>query len=485
MSTRIAVALISVLLLAVTGAGWWTVHRAEGGFTISHALGLDVPRSSRGAMNILLIGLDSRKDQDGNDLPQDILDKLHAGDSDSGGYNTNTLILAHIDADNHVVAFSIPRDDYVAVTDIPGYSHVKIKEAYGLKKADTEQQLVDKGVTDQHQLETEGREAGRTATLAAVHDLTGAPIDYFAEVSLAGFYDLAATLGGVDVCLNQPVSDDYSGADFPAGPQTLDAAQALAFVRQRHGLDNGDLDRTHRQQAFLVSVMRKLQDGGFFTDLDKLDSLIAIARKDIVLSTGWSDEQFRRIGAIAGSDVVYQTLPVVRYDNVDDQDVNIVDPDAIKAQVAAAFGGNATPTTTASKPSSTVDVINAGSTTGLADTVSHTLSQLGYTQGEVRNPFTGEPRETGIDYGSGAATDAQNLAKLLGIDSSPRLDTSQDPGHIRIVLGPDYNLPPGFGQSDAASSTSNSPADTADAASPDPTPDHGQPIDGQGIPCVD
>jgi LCP family protein required for cell wall assembly len=479
---RIVVALASILTLALTGASWCLVHQALGGFTISQALGLDFPRSGDGAMNILLIGLDSRKDQDGNDLPPEILDKLHAGDSDSGGYNTNTLILAHISADNRVVAFSIPRDDYVAVDDIPGYSHVKIKEAYGLKKADTEQKLVDKGVVDQHQLETQGREAGRAATLAAVRNLTGVPIDYFAEISLASFYDLAAGLGGVEVCLNQPVSDDYSGADFPAGRQTLNAEQALAFVRQRHGLGNGDLDRTHRQQAFLVAVMQKLKDQDSFTDVTKLDTLMGIARKDIVLSKGWSDEQFRRIGQIAGGSVEYRTLPVLRYDTVDGQDVNIVDPDAIKAEVAAAFNGDTAATTTETKPSSTVDVINAGGTTGLAATVAQELSGRGYTPVQVRNPFTGEPHDTGIDYGSGAATDAQTLAHSLGINSSPRLDTTQEPGHIRVILGADYTLPPSFDQSDTAPSAVNA---ASDASAPTPTPDPGQALGGAGIPCVD
>ena len=97
-------------------------------------------------MNLLLIGLDSRKDQHGDDLPQEILDQLHAGDSDAGGYNTNTLILVHVGADDKVVAFSIPRDDYVPFTGVPGYQNIKIKEAYGLTKAYTEQQLADEGV---------------------------------------------------------------------------------------------------------------------------------------------------------------------------------------------------------------------------------------------------------------------------------------------------------------------------------------------------
>ena len=60
-----------------------------------HALGLDAPNPEDGT-NILLIGLDSRKDRDGNDLPDAVLEKLHAGDSSVGGCNTNTLILLHI-----------------------------------------------------------------------------------------------------------------------------------------------------------------------------------------------------------------------------------------------------------------------------------------------------------------------------------------------------------------------------------------------------
>jgi LCP family protein required for cell wall assembly len=481
-AARLAIGVLSALVLAATGLSWWTVRGALGGITVSQALGPDAPKSTGGAENILLMGLDSRKDQNGNNLPQAILDKLHAGDSEAGGYNTNTLILVHISADNKVTAFSIPRDDYVAVSGIPGYSHAKIKEAYGLKKAATEQRLADQGVTDQQQVERRGREAGRAATLAAVGNLTGVPIDYFAEINLAGFYDLAAALGGVEVCLNHPVYDDYSGADFPAGRQTLTAEQALAFVRQRHGLDNGDLDRTHRQQAFLVSVMAKLQQAGSFTDLGKLSSLIAIARKDIVLSSGWSQEQFRRIGAIGGGDVQYQTLPVLRYDSLDGQAVNIIDPAAIRKEVRAAFG-DGTSTTTETVPSSTVDVVNAGGTPGLASTVSRTLSQRGYTAGQVRGPLTGESTATAIHYGPGAATDAQNLAQMLGIDAPPRLDATQEPGHIRVVLGADYTVPAAFGES-MSSADSPSHSAPAQSSSPTPTPDQGQPVDGGGIPCV-
>ena len=331
--------LTSLAAVLLTGAGYYVAHGALGGITVSQALSAEDPRSNGSGVNILLIGLDSRKDQDGNDLPWSILKQLHAGDSDDGGYNTNTLILVHVGTDNKVVAFSIPRDDWVPFNGVPGYNHIKIKEAYGLTKQYVAQKLIDQGTSySQKELETKGREAARAATLRAVRSLTGIPIDYFAEINLAGFYDLAQTLGGVDVCLNHAVYDSYSGADFPAGQQRLKASEALAFVRQRHGLENGDLDRTHRQQAFISSVMRELQETGTFTDLNKLQSLMAVARKDVVLSSGWDEDLIQRLGALAGGNVEFRTLPVVRYDNIDGQDVNIIDSAAIKAEVATAIG---------------------------------------------------------------------------------------------------------------------------------------------------
>lgn len=483
---RGGMALAAVLAVAATGAGWWMAHGMLGGITVSEALRSEDPHSSGGAMNILLIGLDSRKDQDGNELPWAVLKHLHAGDSEDGGYNTNTLILVHVGADDKVAAFSIPRDDYVPFTGVPGYNHIKIKEAYGLTKAYTEQKLMDKGVSNQKELETKGREAGRTATLRAVRNLTGVPIDYFAEVNLAGFYDLTESLGGVQVCLKHAVYDSYSGADFPAGRQTLDAEQALAFVRQRHGLENGDLDRTHRQQAFLSSVMHQLQDSGTFTDLTKLKGLMAVARKDVVLSSGWDENLFRRMGALAGADVEYRTLPVVRYDNIDGQDVNIVDPKAIKAEVATAFGTSApaTTTTTAPNPSTVVDVVNASSTSGLATKVSKTLSQKGYTAGTVRDREYGEPSSTTVDYGSGAKTDAQAIATLLGIDLAEHSDSTLNADQVQIFVGDDYSVPSQDETTTASTVAGSYHGSHTTTSSTEPTPDRGAPIDGGGVPCV-
>jgi LCP family protein required for cell wall assembly len=279
--------LVAGLAVVLVAAGFivYQLNDMDQGMASSHALA-GAPKSTDGGTNILLMGLDTRKDQNGNQLPPQILDQLHAGDGEEGGYNTNTLILLHLPSGGgQVKAFSIPRDDAV---DIPGYGEHKIKEAYGLAKADAETQLAKQGVTDQHQLETQSRDAGRKASLDAVRNLTGVSIDHFAEVSLAGFYDLANALGGVEVCLNGPVNDSaYSGAVFPAGKQSLNGAQALAFVRQRHGLPNGDLDRTHRQQAFLASASHNIRSLGTLIDPWKVQGLSDAAKSDVVIDDGW------------------------------------------------------------------------------------------------------------------------------------------------------------------------------------------------------
>ncbi|WP_223199418.1 LCP family protein [Solihabitans fulvus] len=483
---RVFVGLVSVLILLVTGIAYTHLRDLTQGLNTSNALGGDAPRSRDGATNILLIGLDSRKDQDGNPLPADILDKLHAGDGNEGGYNTNTLILMHVpNDDGKVTAFSIPRDDFVAVKGIPGYDHAKIKEAYGLTKFYTEQDLAKKGVTDQRALETQGREAGRKATIQTVRDFLGVPIDRFAEVNLAGFYDLATALDGVEVCLNQAVQDDYSGADFPAGHQTLNGAQALAFVRQRHGLDNGDLDRTHRQQAFLASVAHKLRSAGTFTDLDKLQKLIDVAKKDVVISSGWDVLSFaQQAQNLTGGKLEFATLPIESYAQRDGQDVNLVDVAKVQAMVRSAFGiaSPSTSTTPPPKPSSTVDVYNATGTPGLAGKVADALVARGFVKGEVGN--AGDAA-SGVTYGGTAKADADNAATLLG-GLEVAAGTGLAAGHLRIALGPDFTMPAALlaspdatttGPTTTAAPTSGRPATTESGP-------QGLPVDGSGIPCV-
>jgi LCP family protein required for cell wall assembly len=339
----------SALVLVAAGLGWYLHTAILGSLATSHALA-GLSGSSGGSVNILLMGLDSRRDMDGGPLTPGVLAQLHAGSSsDVGGYNANTLILLHVPADgSRAVALSIPRDDYVTLPD--GLGQNKIKEAYGLAKAQAESTASEAGNTDSAALEQLGREAGRRAAVQAVEQLLGVNVDHFAEVNLVGFYDLANAIGGVQVCLNAPVDDSYSGAHFPAGVQTLDGAQALAFVRQRHGLTNGDLDRTHRQQAFLASAAHKLETEGVFDSLGRLSALIGVAKKDVVVDSGFDVLSFlTRAQALTSGDVTFYTLPIKGFATVGGESVNLIDPDQVRETAQRLLAGEPPdPTPTAS-----------------------------------------------------------------------------------------------------------------------------------------
>ncbi len=320
---RIVVAL-SLLVAVAAGGAFYLAHSAGKAIPRSHVL-KGAPQSLHGDTNILLLGLDSRRANDGTDLPRKLLDLMHVGStSEVGGYNTNTMILIHIPAGGgRAVAISIPRDDYV---DVPGLGMKKIKEAYGLVKYTNETQLVKQGIPNP-QREFLSREAGRAATIATIHNLLGVPIDHFAEVNLVGFYDLATALGGVQVCLKNAVDDSqYSGAVFPAGVQTITGADALKFVRQRHGLPQGDLDRTHRQQAFITGGITKLRSEGIFGDLGKISALLDVAKKDVVIDSGWDVLGFLpEAKSLTGGHITFYTLPIEGFASRNGQSVNLID----------------------------------------------------------------------------------------------------------------------------------------------------------------
>lgn len=462
---RIALAGLALLLVGA-GFGFYKLDDLARGMASSPALD-GAATSTDGGVNILLMGLDSRKDQNGQQLPQQILDQLHAGDGNEGGYNTNTLILMHVPSDGTAVrALSIPRDDAV---DIPGAGGGKIKEAYGLAKAKAETQLVPQGLTDPHTLETQSRDAGRRATLDVVRTLTGVPIDHFAEVSLAGFYDLATALGGVRVCLNHPVTDDaYSGANFPAGPQTLNGAQALAFVRQRHGLANGDLDRTHRQQAFLASAAHNIRSLGTLVDPTKLQNLINAAEKDIVIDDRWSVFSLGlQLWNLTGGNTQFHTLPITGYGTLNGQDVNLIDPQEIRSVVHHAFTD---PVSSSQTPVSTVDVVNASGKDGAAGNVASILKQQGFSTGTLS---TGTHRNTSTVAYSDASLDAQTVAHALGgLNTTP--DSTIPAGHVQVILGRDYPLHP----SSSGSTTVGNPT------APGPQGASAETLHSD-IPCVD
>lgn len=299
---------LSAVVLVAAGVAWTTYQEVDAGIRRSTAIPPDAPRSASGT-TVLVMGLTTRRDLDGGTPPEEVLDALHAGDVDRGGYNANTLIVLHLPAGaGGAKALSLPRDNNAPLLGIPGGPQQgKVKEAYGKAKEAVERTLPT--TLDPAEQEWLGREAGRRAQVETVQALLGVPIDHLAEVSMVGFHHLTEALGGIDVCLNRATADPHSGADFPAGPQHLTPAQSLAFVRQRHGLPNGDLDRTRRQQAFLSALLHRLKSEGPAA----LGPLAKVAKHNVVLSEGW--DALAAVQSAPG--VTFATLPLVPEDQPD------------------------------------------------------------------------------------------------------------------------------------------------------------------------
>ncbi|WP_380281882.1 LCP family protein [Kitasatospora purpeofusca] len=495
---------VSVAVLGASGFTWYEYRQLDSGMVKSAALTearKNAPPHLDKSVNLLLIGLDSRKDMDGNDLPKEFVeDELHAGSSEIGGYNTNALIVLHIPANGgKVTALSVPRDDYVQTVGADGKMH-KIKEAYGIAKEAAEQKLGGKGLS-KAELERQSREAGRAATLQTVQAFLDIPIDHFAEVNLIGFYDIAKAVEPIQVCLNNPVDDPIvartathegggTGLKLPAGVSSLDARQALSFVRQRHHLKNGDLDRTHRQQAFISSVVYKLKQQGVVNDLGRLQRLFDVVKKDVVIDDRWNVLDFaQQAPNLTGGNVEFNTLPITGFKTIGGQEVNTVDPEQIKRIVKQLFGHeppppaasdapaptetpSAVPAATPAKARSVVDVRGASAEAAAAE--SKALAELGFPAGKVTEAAAaGRAKAATVVYGTGAKADAEQLAARYGVTATAA--TAAPSGHVVVTLAA------------VPTSTASAPATTAPPTA-DPTPElpmQGPAVKAGGIPCVD
>src|SRR6201999_2970815 len=349
-----------------------------------------------GAIDILMVGMDSRTDAQGKPLSDEQLAQLNAGVAD-GELNTDTLIMIRIPNDGKkAVGISMPRDSFV---DIPGYGEHKINSAYLRAKNEARVKLQNEGVGDEAQLEVRSNQEGAKNLIASVQQLTGATIDSYAEVNLLGFYDITKAIGGIDVCLKQATSDQFSGANFKAGKQNLSGRRALAFVRQRHGLPNGDLDRIVRQQVFMSGMAKKVFSGDVLTPgSDTLDKLQAAIQKSVVLDEDWNVIEFaQQMMNFTGGNVSFQTIPVGRPDLETPEDGSAieVDPNEVRAFVDGIIGKKPAPDKgkpeaggggeSAADQQVTVNVRNASGTGGMAQSVADSLSGKGFTTGEIGN----------------------------------------------------------------------------------------------------
>lgn len=450
-------ALLSAAIVGTMGYGWWAFGDVDANAVTTDVIAQEVEDERiplDGAVDMLLVGIDSRVDAYGNPLPRAVLDMLNAGVND-GERNTDTMILVHIPVDGtRAVAISFPRDSWVELAG--DFGKHRLNSAFAYAYNDAREQLANTAPSEK-ELDAQATVAGRKNLIATVQNLIGnsVTIDRYAEVNLLSFYEVTNAIGGVEVCLNAATHDPKSGANFAAGRQTVAGAQALAFVRQRYGLPNGDLDRIVRQQAFLGAIANKVLSADMLTSPTKVRQLVSAVQRSVILSDGWQLSTFAaQMSGLSADGIDFYTIPTQGDANIGGADVLRVDPAQVSAFVTSLVSDEepeqttTTTTTTTQPPSShsegerpslgmtTVDVLNGSDTKGLATSVRGTLTDKGFQPGTVGDvPVRSS---SVIRHAPGERNLAEFAAGELGWQFAYEEDDSLTPGRLAVVLGTDY-----------------------------------------------
>lgn len=294
---RVAVvlgAVVLLLVLVVAGAAYAlseslgnNVDRVPGAF-----VGLD--ESARpvatDAVTFLLVGTDTRSDAPttGEDAGGGV-----------GGDRSDVLMLARVDPSRQSASVvSIPRDSWV---DIPGHGMNKANAAYAF--------------------------GGPSLLIETVENLTQIRVDHFGVIDFAGFESMIDAVGGIDVSVSEATSND--GVAFRQGLNHLDGASALAFVRQRQDLADGDLDRAQRQQAVLRALLSKAASGSTFSNPAAFYTLLDAATRSVgvddTLSNGGLRSLALEMTGLRPSAVTFVRAPVAGPGREGDQSVVYLD----------------------------------------------------------------------------------------------------------------------------------------------------------------
>jgi LCP family protein required for cell wall assembly len=252
------------------------------------------PPTPLGSQNWLLVGTDSRAGS-GSEFGTGVY-----------GARSDTTILAHLGADGTTTNISIPRDTLVT---IPAYT-----DKNGFHPA------------EQNKFNSAIFNGGPPLLVATVQKMFDVRIDHYVSVDLAGFKKISQVLNGVQVCIKPApasanedngqitnINDGFSGFHGHYGTQKLAGDQAVDFVRQRHGLPNGDIDRIKRQQQFLGSVFRTATQVDLLFKPVAVTRLLAALKDALVLdeNTQLSDLETlgQRLRGLDPSKVIFETVP--------------------------------------------------------------------------------------------------------------------------------------------------------------------------------
>jgi LCP family protein required for cell wall assembly len=391
------IAVTVVALLLVTGGYvFFNYQRFVGGVTHVDAIpgaAADAEDFDGTDQNILLVGDDHR--------PEGATDAELAQlgtEDDGGGINTDSMMVLHIPADgSSATIISFPRDSWV---DVPGFGKNKLNSAFSLGGGN------------------EDPAAGARLLITTIQNLSGLTIDHYVRVSLLGFYTIADALGPIEVCLNNAVDDPYSTLVLPAGVSTLNAQQALSFVRQRHGLPNGDLDRQVRQQYFLSVEARRILSAGTLLNPFKLGTVLDAVSSSIETDSGLNFiDLAAQMKGLNADNIHTATIPILGTPTIYSGGYQVsiveVDTEGMPAFIQGLIGApSAYDTAAAAAPADvTVTVLNGARVTGAAASATATFANLGFLTGVAGSTDT--TARTTIKYSAGQESAAKAVATYL------------------------------------------------------------------------
>ncbi|HEX8092248.1 LCP family protein [Jatrophihabitans sp.] len=393
---RIIATICSLLVLVGSGWAWATYRNFHAAITRVDAISAKGKAANGGIdgqdQTLLLVGNDDRDTATDAELAQ------LGTHRDGGSYNTDTMMLLHLPADgSRATAISFPRDSYVS---IPGHGKNKLNAAYPI------------GVQAAHG----DKAAGARLLVETIENLTGLSIDHFVQVDLLGFYRISNAIGGIDVCLNAAQKEVKSGIDLKAGHQIIKGTQALAFVRQRYGLRNGDLDRIKRQQYFLSAVFRKMSSAGTLLNPLKLQNLLKAVSSSLQMDETLEPLKLaQQMQNLQAGSFTFTTIPTQGFADEEIggqiQNTVVVDAAAMPEFVDKLIGssGSALQKAKPAVPSEvTVQVINDTNANGLETTNAKALQAAGFKT-EIPPATSDVVARTTIRYAPGQEAAARAL----------------------------------------------------------------------------
>ncbi|MFC7382391.1 LCP family protein [Sphaerisporangium rhizosphaerae] len=402
----VSIALTSVMvLLALTG---YTLYRNVLGEVrtedVSGDLNANRPVNATGALNVLLVGSDSRAGDN----------KKYGQHMSDLGERTDTIILMHVSPNrDKATLISFPRDSMVQ---IPECKNARTKVAMPPRL---------------DMINSAFNEGGMACTINTIEANTNIRVDHYLKVDFTGFKAIVDALQGIQICVPTAVDDKQAKLHLQAGKQIVKGETALAYVRARHSLGDGsDISRIKRQQIFLSQVVKKATSGDTLTNPGKLLALVKAAAHSVVMDPQLDVDTLIQIAQSARSltakGVKFVTVPWQPYTE-DKNRVQWKQPDAGKmfeslrtdtevtpspAPSAASTG----PAKPAIKPGQVrIQVVNGTNTAGKAKEVAEALAAQGFkvTQvGDARNADGTDRPKTMLLYAKNAADGADYAAPV-------------------------------------------------------------------------